>query len=132
MQYILIILLLIIGCNPITEEVVEYHPSGKKKVLIKYHGKKNDRKILGSFYYLEDGTEFNTISYDDNGRISAIHQMNKEKQKPNGRSIRFDKNNRIISESNYKNGKLDGEWTIYTPDGRIMSKTYWENGEKIK
>ena len=58
--------------------------------------------------------------------------MDEAQKIPVGRSLRFDKNHNIISDSNYKNGKLDGEWTIYTPDGKVMSKTFWENGKKIK
>ena len=58
--------------------------------------------------------------------------MDKTQKIPIGRSLRFDKNHNIISDSNYKNGKLDGHWIIYAPDGRIMSKTFWRDGRKIK
>ncbi len=127
MKYLLFILLLLVGCEFIREEIVERHPDGEKKILVKY----KNGETLGSFYYLPDGTEFNTISYYDNGKIMSVHQMDKDNQQPNGLSIRFDKNHKIISKSNYKDGELDGEWIIYTPDGRVMSKTYWENGKKI-
>ena len=58
--------------------------------------------------------------------------MDENKKIPIGRSLRFDENHNIISDSNYKNGKLDGQWIIYTPDGRVMSKTFWKDGKKIK
>ena len=127
MKYIPLILLLLVGCDSNREEIVDRHPDGKKKILIKYKGE----ETLGSFYYLPDGTEFNVISYYDNGKIMSVHQMDEDRQYPNGLSLRFDRNHNIISRSNYKDGELDGEWVIYTPDGRVMSRTYWENGKKI-
>lgn len=128
----LLILIFLFSCESITEEIVETHPSGNKKIVIKYNGNRNEENLIGKFYYLDDGTKFNSISYNVNGFIQSVHQMDEAKKIPIGRSLRFDKNHNIISDSNYKNGKLDGQWTIYTPDGIVMSKTFWKNGKKIK
>ena len=132
MSKILLILIFLFSCESIGEEIVETHPSGNKKIVIKYNGSKNEENLIGKFYYLDDGTKFNSISYNANGFIQSVHQMDETQKIPIGRSLRFDKNHNIISDSNYKNGKLDGQWTIYTPDGKVMSKTFWENGKKIK
>ena len=132
MSKILLILIFLSSCKSIAEEIVETHPSGNKKIVIKYNGSKNGENLIGKFYYLDDGTKFNSISYNANGFIQSVHQMDETQKIPIGRSLRFDKNHNIISDSNYKNGKLDGQWTIYTPDGKVMSKTFWENGRKIK
>ena len=132
MSKILLILIFLFSCESIGEEIIETHPSGNKKIVIKYNGSKNGENLIGKFYYLDDGTKFNSISYNANGFIQSVHQMDETQKIPIGRSLRFDKNHNIISDSNYKNGKLDGQWTIYTPDGKVMSKTFWENGRKIK
>ena len=129
---VLFLCLFLISCESIGEEIVETHPSGNKKIVIKYNGTKNEENLIGKFYYSDDGTKFNSISYNANGFIQSVHQMDETQKIPIGRSLRFDKNHNIISDSNYKNGKLDGQWTIYTPDGKVMSKTFWENGRKIK
>ena len=127
-----IISLFLLSCETTIEEIVETHSSGNKKIIIKYNGSKNEENLIGKFYYLDDGTKFNSISYNANGFIQSVHQMDENKKIPIGRSLRFDENHNIISDSNYKNGKLDGQWTIYTPDGRVMSKTFWKDGKKIK
>ena len=57
--------------------------------------------------------------------------MDKNKKIPIGRSLRFDENH-IISDSNYKNGKLDGQWIIYTPDEGLCQKLFGKMGKKIK
>ena len=132
MSKTLLILFFLFSCESNSEEIVETHPSGNKKIVIKYNGSKNEKNLIEKFYYLDDGTKFNSVSYNANGFIQSVHQMDEAKKIPVGRSLRFDKNHNIISDSNYKNGKLDGEWTIYTPDGRVMSKTFWKNGKKIK
>ena len=132
MSKILLILIFLFSCESIGEEIVETHPSGNKKIVIKYNGSKNEQNLIGKFYYLDDGTKFNSIFYNSNGFIQSVHQMDENKKIPIGRSLRFDKNHNIISDSNYRNGKLDGQWTIYTPDGRVMSKTFWKDGKKIK
>ena len=125
-----IISLFLLSCETTIEEIVETHSSGSKKIIIKYNGSKNEENLIGKFYFLDDGTKFNSISYNANGFIQSVHQMDKNKKIPIGRSLRFDENHNIISDSNYKNGKLDGQWTIYTPDGRVMSKTFWKDGKK--
>ena len=142
---IIVISFLVLGCNSANDDlsaesvlesaniqVIERHPSGEKKLVYIYTDKGTESESLERFYYLPDGTEFNSISYNDNDEITAVHQMDKIKKIPVGRSLRFDKKHNIISDSNYKDGKLDGEWVIYTPDGRIMSRTFWEDGNKIK
>ena len=125
-----IISLFLLSCESTIEEIVETHSSGNKKIIIKYNGSKNEENLIGKFYFLDDGTKFNSISYDANGFIQSVHQMDENKKIPIGRSLRFDENHNIISDSNYKNGKLDGQWTIYTPDGRVMSKTFGKMGKK--
>ena len=127
-----IISFFLLSCENTIEEIVETHSSGSKKIVIKYNGSKNEENLIGKFYYLDDGTKFNSISYNANGFIQSVHQMDENKKIPIGRSLRFDENHNIISDSNYKNGKLDGQWTIYAPDGRVMSKTFWKDGKKIK
>ena len=127
-----IISLFLLSCETTIEEIVETHSSGNKKIIIKYNGSKNEENLIGKFYFLDDGTKFNSISYNANGFIQSVHQMDENKKIPIGRSLRFDENHNIISDSNYKNGKLDGQWIIYTPDGRVMSKTFWKDGKKIK
>ena len=127
-----IISLFLLSCETTIEEIVETHSSGNKKIIIKYNGSKNEENLIGKFYFLDDGTKFNSISYNTNGFIQSVHQMDENKKIPIGRSLRFDENHNIISDSNYKNGKLDGQWIIYTPDGRVMSKTFWKDGKKIK
>ena len=127
-----IISFFLLSCETTIEEIVETHSSGNKKIIIKYNGSKNEENLIGKFYFLDDGTKFNSISYNANGFIQSVHQMDENKKIPIGRSLRFDENHNIISDSNYKNGKLDGQWTIYTPDGRVMSKTFWKDGKKIK
>ena len=126
-----IISLFLLSCETTIEEIVETHSSGNKKIIIKYNGSKNEENLIGKFYFLDDGTKFNSISYNANGFIQSVHQMDENKKIPIGRSLRFDENHNIISDSNYKNGKLDGQWIIYTPDGRVMSKTFWKDGKKI-
>ena len=127
-----IISFFLFSCETTIEEIVETHSNGSKKIVIKYNGSKNEENLIGKFYFHDDGTKFNSISYNANGFIQSVHQMDKNKKIPIGRSLRFDENHNIISDSNYKNGKLDGQWTIYTPDGRVMSKTFWKDGKKIK
>ena len=129
---VLLVLIFLFSCKSINEEIIETHPSGNKKIVIKYNGSKNEENLIGKFYYLDDGTKFNSISYNANGFIQSVHQMDEAQKIPIGRSLRFDKNHNIISDSNYNNGKLDGQWIIFTPNGKVMSKTFWKNGKKIK
>ena len=98
----------LLSCETIIEEIVETHSSGNKKIIIKYNGSKNEENLIGKFYFLDDGTKFNSISYNANGFIQSVHQMDENKKIPIGRSLRFDENHNIISDSNYKNGKLMG------------------------
>ena len=65
----LLIFLFLFSCESITEEIVETHPSGNKKIVIKYNGNRNEENLIGKFYYLDDGTKFNSISYNINGFI---------------------------------------------------------------
>ena len=72
MSKILLILIFLFSCESISEEIVETHPSGNKKIVIKYNGSKNEENLLGKFYYLDDGTKFNSITYNANGFINPF------------------------------------------------------------
>ena len=63
---VLFLCLFLISCESIGEEIVETHPSGNKKIVIKYNGTKNEENLIGKFYYLDDGTKFNSIFYNSN------------------------------------------------------------------
>ena len=130
MKRLLYKFIFLLSCESTIEEIVETHPSGNKKIIIKYNGSKNEENLIGNFYFLDDGTKFNSISYDANGFIQSVHQMDENKKIPIGRSLRFDENHNIISDSNYKNGKLDGQWTIYAQMEGLCQKLFGKMGKK--
>lgn len=61
MTNLLLILLLLVGCESIREEIVERHPNGDKKLLVKYKGKGSDEIVIERVEYNEKG---DTILYE--------------------------------------------------------------------
>lgn len=49
----------------------------------------------------------------------------------NGNIITYHENGNICSESNYLNGKLDGEFKIYNENGKLMYHYSYKNGKLV-
>ena len=61
MTNLLLILLLLVGCESIREEIVERHSNGDKKLLVKYKGKGSKEVVIERVEYDEKG---DTILYE--------------------------------------------------------------------
>ena len=70
MQYLLIILLLLVGCESVREEIVERHSNGDKKLLVKYKGKGSNEVVIERVEYDEKG---DTILYER--PLEKIHRQ---------------------------------------------------------
>ena len=77
------------------------------------NGKKN-----GPFKIVRLGDEYEVGTYV-NGSLEGINKI-------------FSKDGRLLFESNYKNNNLHGEQIRYNSDGKIVTRTTWENGKIVK
>lgn len=95
-------------------------------------------KIKNGLYYecFDDGTIYHKGEYVNNvkeGKWIESESLSGEyiKGKKEGVWITRDSDNRILSETSYKNGLLDGYWITYDSLGQVVSKTEYKDDRSL-
>ena len=147
-----VILLLIIGFTGLNAQINQFDANGKRYGLwrknypngnLKYTGKFNHGKEIGTFkhYSITDSRQpiivrvFKPNSniaevtfYNLNGNIES--QGNMQGKKKIGKWIYFHKDGKsVMIEENYTNGKLEGAYKTFYPDGKPTVITHYKNGK---
>lgn len=117
---------------------VEYHPNGHVKAVIGYeNGKRegqavelDDRgQLLERFTYHNDLLHGPYTKYN---RTRIKEESNYKNGKLNGELKKYYDNGKVIEESFYKNGKLDGVSRWYDQQGNMTIEYTYKDGEWIK
>ena len=110
---ILLSLLLISNCGEkVREEIRERFDNGDKKLLVKYKGEGGDEVVVERITYSESG---DTLLLEK--PLDKIYME------------RFYLNGNIQTETDYKDGKMDGNQIAYYENGLIQSETNLKGGE---
>jgi antitoxin component YwqK of YwqJK toxin-antitoxin module len=90
-------------------------------VSVTYH---NNGNVKTSTYTSGSMTE--RVTYHKDGKLKEIARFNNGK--PHGQWQEFDKNETLISEGYYVNGKKSGKWLVYSDlDNTVYQVTYKNN-----
>ena len=147
-----VILLFIIGFTGLNAQINQFDANGKRHGLwrknypngnLKYTGKFNHGKEIGTFkhYSITDSKQpiiirvFKTNSnvakvtfYNLNGNIES--QGNMQGKNKIGKWIYFHKDGEsVMIEENYTNGKLEGAYKTFYPDGKPTVIAHYKNGK---
>lgn len=110
---------------------------------IRYSGQFNNGKEIGVFKFYENATAFHptiikefsklsdtaTVSfYDMYGKLKSKGKMIGKKRE--NKWIYYFPNGRILSEENYKDGKLNGVLKNFYPNGKTTLEAEYKNGLK--
>ena len=72
MNKLLLILLLIVGCEEqVREVIIARHTMGEKKILVKYQGSGADEVIIERIFYNQNGDTIQLKQFNDNGEINV-------------------------------------------------------------
>jgi len=94
----------------------------------KNNDSKGRKRTKESIHCYKDGVldNFSIIYYTD-GKMWARGNYNGDK----GETIIYFNNGKISERINYTGHKLDGKWTVYSQDGKILWVTNYKNGRRI-
>jgi antitoxin component YwqK of YwqJK toxin-antitoxin module len=89
----------------------------------------NDGSIFTINYYENGMLNGESFAYNENGEL--FDYGNYTNNKPDGKWTTFysKKNNRIASTGNYSIGKKEGIWDFYYPNGMLMKKVKYIDGD---
>lgn len=77
--------------------------------------------LQARFMYARGGREGEAVLYNiKTGKVSGIEHYHADKR--HGRAKYYDDEGRLVSEIDYRNGKVDGEKIDYYPSGAIMQR----------
>jgi antitoxin component YwqK of YwqJK toxin-antitoxin module len=110
--YIVLLLLLICGCEK-NGLHTEYYKSGKKKSEINY--KDGKKEGLGTWWH-ESGEKWKETTFSDG--------------KSNGLFTEWSENGQKYKEGNLKDGQQNGLWTTWRDDGQRWEEVNFKNGIK--
>jgi antitoxin component YwqK of YwqJK toxin-antitoxin module len=120
MRYFIFVLiglfLLSSGCRNGDSEISQRFEDGKKKVIGRFTGTGDMRKLVGR-------TTYNRV-----GQVTLV-ENNVEKTR---KLIRWHKNGKRKSEHLYKNGKKHGKWCLWYSNGRIKNVKVFDDGIMIR
>jgi len=97
------------------EEVVETHPDGSKKKVIRYAGQKTN--LVSEVFYFPDG--------------KTQSAKNFKKGKPDGAQTVYNLGGIMIQETNYADSVRHGTDKLWYDDGQLKSEGQYENGEPV-
>lgn len=110
-----------------------------------------DTKLMSVLVYSDDGTEADASFYHPNGFISSkgryINQLREGKwrfyseitegylineeeyraSQRNGLSVKYFTNGAVAEKLSWVNGKKEGEWYQYFPDGKMFIRSFYKN-----
>jgi antitoxin component YwqK of YwqJK toxin-antitoxin module len=117
-------------------EIIKRYFNGNKKLLVKYKGEGVDEVIIERITYSKSGDTLileNTLDkmkmvkeYYRNGQIER--EKNYKDGKLDGKYTLYYYNGEIKSEKNFKDGKKDGKWTLYHENGQRRSEENYIDG----
>lgn len=116
----------------------KYYPNGD----IRYEGQFKNGKEIGTFTFYNQGSAYPsiikifsrksdtaTVKFYEKSRVKTIGKMIGRKRV--GKWIYYySDGNRIFSEENYKDGKLNGPLKNYYSNGKLTEETDYKNGKK--
>ena len=120
MTNLLLILLLLVGCESIREEIVERHSNGDKKLLVKYKGKGSDEIVIERVEYNEKG---DTILYE-----RPLEKISIERVYSEYNFGVWDDNDKGWYVDKYINNNNMTKKIIYTPKGHIAKVNHFKDG----
>ena len=117
-----------------------YRFGGVRKAVENYRNGKLEGKRIG---YYDNGFIQEEALYENGEREGYTRWYNDKEQLIilyiykkgvlDGLATTFrPENGRVESRGQYKEGKEDGEWTIYDPTGKLVETIMYDNGKKVK
>jgi len=143
LKYIwLLLLLIIVACNPSEKQVESTYPDGKPMKTVYYKtidGKKDMVKIEYYFAngWLESETSYKSgkkhgkcTSFYVNGKVASQEYYNEGEL--DGKCHYYTEEGRRAYTANYDCGISDGKWTIYDEKGNKKVVQIFEKGKLVK
>lgn len=113
-------------------EWLSYYPDGVKKLKGEY---KDNFKSGDWKEYYPDGKpkhfkSFKVKTVKNKVKEGSLKGLKRKKSVPDGEWIEFREDGSKLSVGDYDDGKKDGEWTYYHPQGRVVARTVsYKNGK---
>jgi antitoxin component YwqK of YwqJK toxin-antitoxin module len=112
--------------NQIPKSVLEYSDDGRNAKIIMYHPNGN---ISAKGEYVDQKKEGKWIFYSSLIPGYLISEENYSVNMKNGLSLKFYPDSTVAQRLNYVNDMKQGEWLEYYPSGKVMLKSFYQDGK---
>lgn len=118
-------------------ELIRYYPEGEVKARMNYRGdtveavlysRNGEYTLMGKFLKRR---KFGVWEYRKESQVIACEEY--ENDLLDGKSVKYDLNGRVLEQKCWKQGKREGEWSLFYDNGQLRFHTFYTadhlNGE---